>query len=141
MTTQDSRLLHQQLGQRIAELRRAQHLTQQQFARLLGVAQQTVAHYESGRLGVSAALLPRLANLLGISVADLYTPPSASPEGECGPEPRAAADRPAAPRQDGGPKAVTTLRDALALIEKILSLPPERLAEVDIFVDFLKQRA
>lgn len=34
----------------------------------------------------------------------------------------------------------TPMRNAQALIEKIQSLPTERIAEVEDFVDFLKQR-
>lgn len=35
----------------------------------------------------------------------------------------------------------TPMRNAQSLIEKIQSLPPERIAEVEDFVDCLKQRA
>ncbi len=56
------------LGQRIAALRKAQSLTQQQLAEQLGIAQQTLAHYEGARLRVPASMLPQLAQLFGVAV-------------------------------------------------------------------------
>lgn len=37
----------------------------------LGVAQQTLAHYEVGRLRMPTSLLPKLAQLFGVGVDDL----------------------------------------------------------------------
>lgn len=65
------KLFYQQLGQRIAQFRKAQNLTQQQLADLLGVAQQTLAHYEMGRLRIAVAALPPLAEALVVSVEEL----------------------------------------------------------------------
>jgi transcriptional regulator with XRE-family HTH domain len=59
------------LGSRIAEARKERRLTQQQLADQLGIAQQTLAHYEVGRLGVGAAMLPRLAELLDLSLDEM----------------------------------------------------------------------
>jgi transcriptional regulator with XRE-family HTH domain len=59
------------LGQRIAEQRKALNLSQQQLAQKLGIAQQTLAHYEVGRLRVAAALLPPIAKTLGLSIEEL----------------------------------------------------------------------
>jgi transcriptional regulator with XRE-family HTH domain len=59
------------LGQRIAAARKARDLTQQQLADELGIAQQTLAHYEAGRLRVAVALLPPLARALGVSIEHL----------------------------------------------------------------------
>lgn len=59
------------LGARIAQLRKGQGMTQSDFARRLGIAQQTLAHYEVGRLRVAASMLPTLAQVLGTSVEDL----------------------------------------------------------------------
>jgi len=59
------------LGQRIAVARKARDLTQQQLADELGIAQQTLAHYEAGRLRVAVALLPPLARALGVSTEHL----------------------------------------------------------------------
>lgn len=44
------------LGSRIANARRERNITQVQLAATLGIAQQTLAHYEGGRL--PASLLP-----------------------------------------------------------------------------------
>ncbi|MCK9488184.1 MAG: helix-turn-helix transcriptional regulator [Xanthomonadales bacterium] len=77
------------LGQRIAERRKAIGLTQQQLADALGLAQQTLAHYEVGRLRVAVALLPPLSRALGVSLEDLLgLPPKA---GKRGPAPRLQA--------------------------------------------------
>ncbi len=60
------------LGQRIAERRKALGLTQQQLSESLGIAQQTLAHYEVGRLRVAAALLPAFSKTLGLSLEELF---------------------------------------------------------------------
>ncbi len=62
---------YQALGQRIADARKARGFTQQQIASELGIAQQTLAHYEGGRLRVAVALLPQLAKALTISFEEL----------------------------------------------------------------------
>jgi transcriptional regulator with XRE-family HTH domain len=59
------------LGQRIAAARKGQGFTQAQLAEQLGIAQQTLAHYESGRLRVAVAMLPPLARTLGMSIEEL----------------------------------------------------------------------
>ncbi len=64
------------LGGRIAATRKAQGLTQIQLAALLGIAQQTLAHYEVGRLRLPASLLPVLAEGLKVSVEALVGQPN-----------------------------------------------------------------
>jgi transcriptional regulator with XRE-family HTH domain len=59
------------LGERIAAARKERGLTQQQLAEQLGVAQQTFAHYEVARARIAADLLPRLAELLDLSLDEL----------------------------------------------------------------------
>ena len=49
-----------EMGARIAQARKERGLTQQQLADALGISQQTLAHYEVGRVGVGAPMLPRL---------------------------------------------------------------------------------
>ena len=72
MAVSDSkRAFYVQLGQRIAALRRERSLTQVQLAEAMGVAQQTLAHYEAGRLRLLAGALPNLAERLGVSVEEL----------------------------------------------------------------------
>ena len=52
---------YERLGRRIAERRKALDITQVQLAKTLGVAQQTMAHYEGGVSRIAVALLPPLA--------------------------------------------------------------------------------
>jgi len=67
----EERAFYVDLGQRIAALRKQRGMTQVQLAEQLGVAQQTLAHYEAGRLRLLAGALPTLAEQLGVSVEDL----------------------------------------------------------------------
>ena len=53
-------------------------------AEAMGVAQQTLAHYEAGRLRLLAGALPTLADQLGVTVEDLITTPKRSVR-KCGP--------------------------------------------------------
>ena len=59
------------LGSRISSARKAQNLTQQQVAEQLGIAQQTYAHYEVGRVRFPASTLPVLAHVLGLTTEEL----------------------------------------------------------------------
>jgi transcriptional regulator with XRE-family HTH domain len=69
--TPDDKRFYKELGQRIARLRKEHDLTQQQLATMLGISQQTLAHYEVGRLRVAVAMLPALATALATTVEDL----------------------------------------------------------------------
>lgn len=69
--TEQEKPFYRELGQRIATLRKEQGLTQQQLADQLELSQKTIAHYEVGRLRVAASMLPTLAQLLKVSVAEL----------------------------------------------------------------------
>lgn len=60
-----------ELGARIAKARKERGLTQQALADSLGIAQQTLAHYEVGRIGVGIAMLPTLAELLDLSFDEI----------------------------------------------------------------------
>lgn len=70
MATTDRRFFTE-LGARIAQGRKAQGFTQESLAAELGIAQQTLAHYEVGRLRVPASMLPTLARLLALPVEEL----------------------------------------------------------------------
>lgn len=72
MTPQDKQF-YKDLGKRIAQYRKAQGLTQVQLADILGIAQQTMAHYEGGSLRVAVSLLPSLEKALGVTIADLVS--------------------------------------------------------------------
>lgn len=77
--THDEKAFFRQLGARIAELRRAQNLTQAQLAEELGLTQQMIASYEVGRRRVPVSLLPALARALSTSLEALIgekTPPA-----------------------------------------------------------------
>lgn len=85
VTPQDKRF-YEALGRRIAAQRKAQGLTQAQLAERLGISQQTLAHYEVGRLRVAVAMLPALAKELAVSVEALVGTPT--PKSKRGPAPK-----------------------------------------------------
>lgn len=87
MSTKDERFF-KDLGARIAQLRKDQDMTQTQLAERLGIAQQTLAHYEVGRLRVAASMLPTLAQVLGTSVEELIGQAPARTGTKRGPAPR-----------------------------------------------------
>lgn len=86
LVTASDRGFYRALGQRLAEARKASGLTQTQLAEQLGIAQQTLAHYEMGRLRVAVALMPPLARALGITVEDLMG--EEAPPARRGPAPK-----------------------------------------------------
>ncbi|MEW5249620.1 helix-turn-helix transcriptional regulator [Microbulbifer sp. 2201CG32-9] len=51
------------MGKGKAQFRKAQNMTQTQFANALGIAQQTKAHYEGGKLLIPVTLLFTLAGV------------------------------------------------------------------------------
>jgi transcriptional regulator with XRE-family HTH domain len=67
----DERAFFVALGARVAELRKAQGITQIQMAEALGVSQQTVNSYEVGRRRIPVSTLPLLASLLTTSIDEL----------------------------------------------------------------------
>jgi len=83
--TPENKLFYQELGKRIAKLRKAQSMTQQQLAEFLGISQQTLAHYEVGRLRVAASMLPALAKALDVSVEALIGEQTAATQSKRGP--------------------------------------------------------
>ena len=72
-TNMDSRdtKFFKDLGLRMANARKARSLTQQQLADVLGIAQQSYAQYETGRARIQAAMLPKLAQHLGLTMDEL----------------------------------------------------------------------
>ena len=86
--TPDEKAFYQALGQRIAALRKEQGITQVQLAEALGIAQQTLAHYEVGRLRIAAGTLPALTRLLSVSIEELLGEASTTGKGKRGPVPR-----------------------------------------------------
>jgi transcriptional regulator with XRE-family HTH domain len=79
------------LGMRVAQARKERNITQVQLAATLGIAQQTLAHYEGGRLRLPASLLPALAQELQLPVEALLGQPStAKAAAKRGPAPKLA---------------------------------------------------
>jgi len=69
--TEDDKIFFKELGQRIAELRKEQSLTQVQLAEYLRISQQHMASFEKGIRKIPASMLPSLAPLFSISVDEL----------------------------------------------------------------------
>ncbi len=69
--TSDEKNFFQQLGKRMATLRRSRGMTQVQLAEMLGCSQQRVVSLEKGRRRVPVTDLPTLSKALGISIAEL----------------------------------------------------------------------
>ncbi len=59
----------------LAPRRKAAGFTQETFAAALGVTRSLLAAWEVGRVWPSAEWLPKMAQLLSCSVAQLYEPP------------------------------------------------------------------
>lgn len=76
------------LGARIAQLRKERGWTQQELAAKLGVAQQTLAHYEVARIRMPASALPQVATLFSITVDELVGHTQGRQHGKRGPAPK-----------------------------------------------------
>ena len=76
------------LGRRIAERRKALGMTQVQLAEHLGIAQQTMAHYEGGVSRIAVETLTQAATALNTSVEELIGTPAAHRAGKRGPAPK-----------------------------------------------------
>ena len=74
--TPDESAFFQALGTRIAEQRRVQRLTQTQLGELVGVTQQQIASFETGRRRMPISTLPPLAKALGVTLEELIGEPS-----------------------------------------------------------------
>lgn len=85
--TPDDKQFVKDLGRRLAHLRQQAGLTQQAVADELGIAQQTLAHYEIGRLRLPVSLLPKLARLYAVPTDELLGLHTAR-SGKRGPAPR-----------------------------------------------------
>lgn len=61
------------LSQRIRQLRLARGLTMEGLADQLGVNRSAVAHWESGKNSPRERMLRKLAEVLGVSIGELYS--------------------------------------------------------------------
>lgn len=66
----------QQVGRRIAELRQGEGVTQEAFAERLGVSLKYVQRIEGGRQNLTLRSLARLASMLGVAPAELFSQPA-----------------------------------------------------------------
>ncbi len=69
--TQDDKVFFQQLGKRIAALRKEMKLTQTQLATHLGTAQQLIAAYEAGSRKIPVSVLTNMARLFAVPMDEL----------------------------------------------------------------------
>lgn len=76
------------LGKRIAEQRKALGITQVQLAEELGIAQQTMAHYEGGVSRIAVETLAQLAETLQTTVEELIGTRTKRSAGKRGPAPK-----------------------------------------------------
>ena len=67
------------MGNRIGMLRRRKGMKQEELAEKLGVSPQAVSKWENNQTCPDIALLPKLAQLLGVSVDELLTGKTAEP--------------------------------------------------------------
>lgn len=71
LMTNQEKAFYKELGDRVATLRKQNHLTQVQMAKQLGVSQQQVASYEAGRVKIPVSALPKLTAILSTSVEQI----------------------------------------------------------------------
>jgi transcriptional regulator with XRE-family HTH domain len=82
---ENERAFYVQLGERIAAARKGRGITQVQLAEMLGVAQQTMAHYEGGTVRIPVETLTQLAEHLQTSVEALVGTQASKARGKRGP--------------------------------------------------------
>ncbi len=71
-TTSEQKFL-KAFGKRVAELRKAHGVTQQQLAEDIGVSVVTVAYIETGKQWVRPKTLGNIAKSLGVHISDLFS--------------------------------------------------------------------
>ena len=60
------------MNMQLEELRKKNSMTQNELAAFLGVQQNTVSQWESGKRNPPSSILPRLADALGCSIDELF---------------------------------------------------------------------
>jgi transcriptional regulator with XRE-family HTH domain len=71
LMTKDEKVFYRELGKRVAQLRKQNHITQVQMAHDLGVSQQQIASYEAGRVKIPVSALPKLASILATPLDEI----------------------------------------------------------------------
>ena len=61
------------MNNHIEERRKAQGMTQQQLAALLGVSRQTIISLESGKYNPSILLAHKIAQTFGVHIEDIFS--------------------------------------------------------------------
>lgn len=61
------------MGKRIRELRAARHMTQEQLAELIGISFQAISKWETGIALPDITLVPRLAQIFGVTTDELFS--------------------------------------------------------------------
>jgi transcriptional regulator with XRE-family HTH domain len=65
-------MINKALGERIRELRYAKCLSQEEFAKCIGMDRSYYATIESGKRNISLKLIERIASGLGVSISFLF---------------------------------------------------------------------
>ena len=60
------------IGKNIAQIRKAQGLTQDSIAAYLGVSRVQISHYERGERDISVTELNKLSDLFGVELSELF---------------------------------------------------------------------
>lgn len=64
--------MQENIGVKIAELRRAKNMKQDELAEMLGVTPQAVSKWENGASMPDISLLPKIAQIFGTTIDDLF---------------------------------------------------------------------
>ena len=75
METRDASVVLREVGRRVAELRQGQGLTQEALAEQLGFTVKYLQRVEAGRENLTIRSLVRFADVLGVDLPELFTPP------------------------------------------------------------------
>jgi len=81
----EERAFFVELGNRMAELRKARDITQVQMAEMLSVSQQTINSYETARRRIPASALPTIAKIFSITIDELLGEQKKQLKGKRGP--------------------------------------------------------
>lgn len=72
MTTGQEQKLMKTFGRRVADVRKARNVTQQELAEVTGMSVVAIAYIETGKRWARLGTLSRIAKALKVDVADLF---------------------------------------------------------------------